>query len=101
MGSGRSTPPGHAAAPGPPPPLAIPWLSLGAATGIVGIALGIYNPFIAVTLTSKGFDVGAVGVITGLAAVGYIVAVPLWGQLADTRLGRPQALAIAAATGGL
>ena len=78
----------------------IPWLGFGAATAIVGIALGIYNPFIAVTLTAKGFDVAAIGVITAIAAVGFIVAVPLWGQLADTRLGRPQALAIAAPRAG-
>ena len=101
MGSGRSTPPAHEAVADPKASIRIPWLGLGAAMGIVGLALGFYNPFIAVTLTSKGFDVATVGLITGLAAVGFIVAVPLWGQLADTRLGRPQALAIAGVVGGL
>ena len=100
MGSGESTASADAAAPGPAASARIPWLGLGAATGIVGIALGVYNPFIAVTLTSKGFDVATIGLITALAATGLVVAVPLWGQLADTRLGRPQALAIAGLAGG-
>ena len=101
MGSGGSTASGGAVAPGSSASARIPWLGLGSAMAIVGIALGFYNPFIAVTLTSKGFDVAAVGVITAIAAVGFVVAVPLWGQLADTRFGRPQALAIAGLTGGL
>ena len=101
MGSGGSTASGGPVAPGSSASARIPWLGLGSAMAIVGIALGFYNPFIAVTLTSKGFDVAAVGVITAIAAAGFVVAVPLWGQLADTRFGRPQALAIAGLTGGL
>ena len=100
MGSGGSTASGNPVAPGPSAAARIPWLRLGSATGVAGVALGVFNPFIAVTLTSKGFDVAAIGVITALAAAGFIVAVPVWGQLADTRLGRPQALAIAGVTGG-
>jgi PPP family 3-phenylpropionic acid transporter len=100
MSSGRATSSDRVAS-GKPAPAAIPWVALGSAMATVGVVLGIYNPFIAVTLASKGFDVAAVGIITGLAAIGYMVAVPIWGQLADTRLGRPQALATTAIAGGL
>ena len=102
MGSGHALAPQHPATPGPPassPP--IRWLGLGAATATVGIALGVYNPFVAVTLSAKGFDVAAIGVLAAIAAIGFVVGTPIWGQLADTRLGRPKALAIAGATGGL
>ena len=102
MGSGEAPAPQHAAAPGPTAsgrPIA--WLGLGAATATVGVALGVYNPFVAVTLSAKGFDVAAIGVLAAVAAIGFVVGTPIWGQLADTRLGRPRALAIASMTGGL
>ena len=102
MGSGHSTEPQAPAPLGPPasnPP--IPWLGLGAATATVGIALGVYNPFIAVTLSAKGFDVATIGILAALASIGFVVGTPIWGQLADTRFGRPRALAIAGAAGGL
>ena len=79
----------------------IPWLGLGAATATVGIALGVYNPFIAVTLSAKGFDVATIGILAAIASIGFVVGTPIWGQLADTRFGRPRALAIAGAAGGL
>jgi MFS transporter, PPP family, 3-phenylpropionic acid transporter len=102
MGSGHALAPQQSRTPAPPsssPP--IPWLGLRAAAATVGIALGVYNPFVAVTLSAKGFDVAAIGVVAAIAAIGFVVGTPIWGQLADTRLGRPRALAIASATGGL
>lgn len=72
----------------------------------LGGALGVFYPFIPVILQSLGFGPGEIGLIASIGAVGFTLAVPAWGHLADVRLGRSRTLQIcavggAAATGAL
>ena len=64
-----------------------------------GIAQGIFFPFIAVILSSRGFSPVEIGVITAMSSAAFTIAVPAWGHLADVVLGRRSALVIAALTG--
>lgn len=66
----------------------------------LGAGLGVFYPFISVILSTRGFDPGAIGLVTALGAAGFTLAVPMWGHIADVRLGRARTLvacAIAAA----
>ena len=63
----------------------------------LGAAVGVFYPFVAVILIRRGFDVVAVGVVTAVSAACFTFAVPVWGHLADVKLGRPRALQFAAA----
>lgn len=63
----------------------------------LGAAVGVFYPFVAVILIRRGFDVVAVGVVTAVSAACFTFAVPVWGHLADVKLGRPRALQVAAA----
>ncbi len=67
----------------------------------VGVALGIFYPFLAVVLRGFGFSAGEIGAIASIGAVGFTIAVPAWGHLADVRLGRPRTLQICAIGAGL
>src|SRR5688572_26496890 len=67
----------------------------------VGVALGVFYPFIAVVLNGFGFSPGEIGVIASIGAVGFTIAVPAWGHLADVRLGRPRTLQVCAIGAGL
>ena len=67
----------------------------------VGVALGVFYPFIAVVLKGFGFSPGEIGVIASIGAIGFTIAVPAWGHLADVRLGRPRTLQVCAIGGGL
>lgn len=80
-------------------PLAARRLRVSAIT--IGLALGVYLPFIAVALTERGLTVTQVGLVMSLGAVGFVVAVPVWGHAADVIFGRPRALALVAVGGGL
>jgi PPP family 3-phenylpropionic acid transporter len=62
----------------------------------VGVTLGVFYPFASVILASFGFSPGEIGLITSAGAVGFTVAVPAWGHLADVRFGRPRTLQICA-----
>ncbi len=66
----------------------------------LGVALGVLYPFISVILAERGFSPGEIGLISSLGAVGFTVAVPAWGHLADVRLGRPRTLQICALGAG-
>lgn len=61
-----------------------------------GVAVGSFYPFIAVILVSRGFNAIGVGVVGALGALGFTIAVPIWGHLADVRLGRPRTLVVCA-----
>ena len=67
----------------------------------VGVALGVFYPFIAVVLKGFGFSAGEIGVIASIGAIGFTIAVPAWGHLADVRFGRPRTLQVCAIGGGL
>lgn len=66
----------------------------------LGAALGVLYPFISVILAERGFSPGEIGLISSLGAVGFTIAVPAWGHLADVRLGRPRTLQICAIGAG-
>ena len=67
----------------------------------VGVALGVFYPFLAVVLKGFGFSAGEIGAIASFGAVGFTIAVPAWGHLADVRLGRPRTLQVCAIGAGL
>ena len=67
----------------------------------VGVALGVFYPFIAVVLKGFGFSAGEIGVIASIGAIGFTIAVPAWGHLADVRFGRPRTLQVCAIGAGL
>ena len=67
----------------------------------VGVALGVFYPFIAVVLADFGFSPGEIGVIASVGAIGFTIAVPAWGHLADVRFGRPRTLQVCAIGAGL
>lgn len=67
----------------------------------LGAALGVLYPFIAVILQDFGFGPAQIGLTTAVAAVGFTLALPLWGHLADVRLGRPRTLQLCAIGGAL
>ena len=60
----------------------------------LGVALGVLYPFISVILAGRGFSPGEIGLVSSLGAVGFTIAVPAWGHLADVRLGRSRTLQI-------
>lgn len=66
----------------------------------LGAGLGVFYPFLAVILSGRGLDPGAIGLVFAVSAVGFTVAVPLWGHLADVRLGRARALIVCAVGAG-
>lgn len=66
----------------------------------LGVALGVLYPFVSVILAGFGFSPGEIGLISSLGAVGFTVAVPAWGHLADVHLGRPRTLQLCAVAGG-
>ena len=72
----------------------------------LGAALGVLYPFIPVILAERGFGPAEIGLVASIGAVGFTLAVPAWGHLADVRLGRSRTLQVcaiggAAATGAL
>jgi MFS family permease len=67
----------------------------------VGVALAVFYPFIAVILKGFGFSAGQIGATASIGAVGFTIAVPAWGHLADVRLGRPRTLQVCAIGAGL
>ncbi len=66
----------------------------------LGVALGVFYPFVSVILADFGFTPGEIGLISSLGAVGFTIAVPAWGHLADVHLGRPRTLQLCAIAGG-
>jgi PPP family 3-phenylpropionic acid transporter len=62
----------------------------------LGVALGVFYPFISVILADLGFRPAEIGLIASIGAVGFTLSVPAWGHLADVRFGRPLTLQICA-----
>jgi PPP family 3-phenylpropionic acid transporter len=62
----------------------------------VGAALGVFYPFISVILADFGFGPAEIGLIASAGAVGFTLIVPVWGHVADVRLGRTRTLQVSA-----
>jgi MFS transporter, PPP family, 3-phenylpropionic acid transporter len=62
----------------------------------VGATLATFSAFLSVILDERGFDPPAIGLVAALSAVAFMVAIPIWGHVADVVLGRPRALRLAA-----
>lgn len=63
---------------------------------LIGAALATIAPFLSVMLSERGFEPAAIGLVSAVSALGFTLAVPVWGHLADVTLGRPRALQVAA-----
>ena len=66
-----------------------------------GVAIGVLYPFISVILASRGFSPGEIGLISSIGAIGFTIAVPAWGHLADVRLGRRRTLQVCGIGGAI
>lgn len=75
-------------------------LALHVLVTALGVALGVLYPFISVILAGRGFSPAEIGLISSLGAIGFTIAVPAWGHLADVRLGRPRTLQVCAVGAG-
>jgi PPP family 3-phenylpropionic acid transporter len=70
-------------------------LALRALFLLSGAILGVFYPFVPVILAGRGFDPGSIGLVTAISSLGFTLAVPVWGHLADVELGRARALRLA------
>jgi len=67
----------------------------------LGVALGVFYPFISVILASRVLGPAQIGLVASIGAVGFTLAVPAWGHIADVRLGRARTLQICAIGGAV
>ena len=67
----------------------------------LGVALGVFYPFIPVILAERGFSPAEIGLVMSVGAVGFTVAVPAWGHVADVKLGRARTLQLCAVAGSV
>ena len=65
----------------------------------LGVALGVFYPFIPVILASRGFSPAQIGLVASIGAIGFTLAVPAWGHIADVRFGRARTLQVCAIGG--
>lgn len=69
-----------------------------------GTSQALLLPFMVPLLDERGLGAGQIGLVLGAAGLVSLLAYPVWGTLADGRLGRRRSIAAAAATaavGGL
>ena len=59
---------------------------------LVGVAEAAILPFLPVVLKERGLSAAEIGVVLAVAAAAGFVSTPLWGHLADGRLGAERAL---------
>jgi len=57
-----------------------------------GLIIASFFPFLSVYFAGRGFDPGQIGLLLGAMAAVRLVAMPVWGHVADTRIGRKRAL---------
>lgn len=72
-------------------------LALRALFVLAGAILGVFYPFVPVILSARGFDPAGVGLVTAISALGFTLAVPIWGHVADVELGRARTLQLTVA----
>jgi MFS transporter, PPP family, 3-phenylpropionic acid transporter len=59
---------------------------------LFGLIIASFFPFLSVYLKGRGFEPDQIGFLLGAMAAIRIVAMPVWGHVADTRIGRKRAL---------
>jgi PPP family 3-phenylpropionic acid transporter len=59
---------------------------------LFGVIIASFFPFLSVYLKVRGFAPDEIGFLLGAMAAVRIVAMPVWGHVADTRIGRRRAL---------
>ena len=57
-----------------------------------GLIVASFFPFLSVYFAGRGFDPGEIGLLLSAMALMRIIAMPVWGHVADTRIGRKRAL---------
>jgi MFS transporter, PPP family, 3-phenylpropionic acid transporter len=57
-----------------------------------GLIVASFFPFLSIYFADRGFDASQIGFLLGAMAAVRIVAMPIWGHVADTRIGRRRAL---------
>ena len=62
---------------------------------VFGLWAAAIGPFVPVILAGRGFDSTAIGLLTAGAALALVIALPLWGHLADILAGRARTFRIA------
>jgi len=68
---------------------------------LVGAVLGTFFPFVSVILADRGFAPAAIGLVAAAGSLAFAASVPVWGHLADVRLGRAGALRVSVLLSGL
>jgi PPP family 3-phenylpropionic acid transporter len=63
---------------------------------MIGVTLATVGPYVAVMLRERGFQPATIGLVASVSALGFTVAIPIWGHLADVTLGRRRTLQFAA-----
>ncbi len=66
---------------------------------LFGLVIASFFPFFALFLHDRGLDPSEIGVVVATMAVARIATNPVWGSLADTRLGRRSVLRMTLAGG--
>jgi PPP family 3-phenylpropionic acid transporter len=61
---------------------------------VFGFVVAAFFPFLAIYLQGRGLSADQIGIVIAVMAFARIVANPLWGHYADTRIGRLLALQI-------
>jgi MFS transporter, PPP family, 3-phenylpropionic acid transporter len=67
---------------------------------VFGFVIAAFFPFLAIYLESRGLSASQVGFVLAAMAVARVVANPIWGHQADTRIGRVTALRLGAIGSG-
>ena len=62
---------------------------------LVGVAEAAILPFLPIVLQDRGLSAVEIGVVLAVAALAGFVSTPLWGHVADGRLGAEHALVVA------
>ena len=63
---------------------------------IFGLVISAFFPFRAIYLDERGLSSSEIGAVIAMMALGGVIASPLWGHAADTKIGRLRVLQIAA-----
>jgi MFS transporter, PPP family, 3-phenylpropionic acid transporter len=68
---------------------------------VFGFVIAAFFPFFAIYLHGRGLSADEIGVVIAVTALARIVGNPVWGHLADTRIGRLTAFQIGTIGAGL